>query len=673
MRKRFVALMLCLVMVTAAFTGCSAKDPDDKGAYITMYLTDEVYNFDPVYAYNNEEAESIVSLLFTRLFTLDKDGDLQYELAKKYTTKDDEKTNEHIMIITLNKTWWSDKTMVTADDVVYAWKRILNQQNSFECAALLFDIKNARAVKEGDCSIDDLGLCALNDTTLQITFEKPIDYTQFLRNLTSLALVPLREDYVSKTEDWAKKPGTMVTSGAFKLGKTVLNEEGSVSWLDKHAVGKTETKPINVPEITINRFVLERNPFFYRDPTKDIAIDKSVYPYRILLDCSRTDEQIWEAYQNGEIFYVGSIPMSLRTDSAVVKKATVTDALSTMSFYMNENAEITNKSTKEAVKLFAIPGVRKALSLVIDRDAIAEMIVFAEAATALVPPSVTNKLDKGSFRKTGGAILSTSADLTAAKAALQEAGVNAADYSFSVIVNANDDEQIAITNAVAEAWTQLGFEVKVTERGTVMNNDYYKPIDDIPKDICDELYLENLIYNDFEVIALDYCAYTADAYAMLAPFAVAFSGRVDSDYALTTSLTGYNSEKYNALMEAIYYLPYFNGLTSADYNSYAVYETEEEFQAVLDSVSAVYTENNINTTKNLADGRATLLHAAEKLLMEDLPIIPVIFNKNAVLGSSKLSGVKSDLYVSYNFRKAKLSKYQQYLDEFIALYEKKGV
>ena len=37
-------------------------EDEDKGAYITMYLTNEIYNFDPALAYNNDDAESIVSL-----------------------------------------------------------------------------------------------------------------------------------------------------------------------------------------------------------------------------------------------------------------------------------------------------------------------------------------------------------------------------------------------------------------------------------------------------------------------------------------------------------------------------------------------------------------------------------------------------------------------------------
>ncbi len=684
MMKRFGALLLCLLMCASAFVGCAGKkNDDDKGAYITMYLSKQIYNFDPAYAYNDEQAESIVSMLFARLFTLSKGGDLKYDLAKSYKIIENDKTMEYKMTITLRNAWWSDKTKVTADDVVYAWKRILNSENSFSCASLLFDLKNARAVKAGNCSIDDLGVCSLNDTTLQITFERPIDYDRFLINLTSLALAPLREDYVTKTDDWAKKPGTMVTSGPFKISKTLLSET-STKYTDTHAMQADGTyyfldkkdnltNSANYAETVYSLLVLERNACYLRDPGEDYAIDKSVTPYRILIDCSRTDEELAQAYKNGEIFYMGSIPCSLRNDSELMKKAKITDALSTQTLFLNENALLTNASTKEEVALFAIPGVRRALSLALDREAIADALVLADPATGLVPNGIFNKGTSGSFRKTGGDLIATTADLTAAKNALSEAGVKASDYTFTIIANPNNDALTLMATAAAEAWSALGFHVTVEARGTITNNDYYKPTDSVPNDICDELYLENLLFGDYAVLAIDSCAYTADAYSMLSPFAADFSGMVDADFNMIPHSVGYNNSDYNDLMEAVYYLPYFSQITAEDYNAFVMYNSAEEFAAVLERVKAIYDKYEIDPakTKALADARAKLLHAAEELLVTDMPVIPVVFNKNATLTGKGLSGIGSNLYVSYVMTKAKLKNYEKYLADFEEIYSAK--
>ncbi len=706
MSKRVIALLLCLLMCMTALLGCSERikaDADVKGAYITMYLTDEVYNFDPALAYMNEEAESIVSLLFARLFSLDANGKLKYELATEYEINEDEKTKEYTMTITIRDAWWSDKIQLTADDVVYAWKRILNSENSFSCAPLLFDLKNARAVKAGNCSVDDLGVCALNDTTLQITFEKPINYDQFLINLTSLALVPLREDYVSKSDDWAKKPGTMVTSGPFKLSKARYTQDDKTTYKDingSNDSGVPYEDYRNEKKATYSILVLERNACYLRDPKeKDLDLNKEVNPYRIIIYCSKSPEDLMAAFNGGvvnridldgdpetddevdvcgDLFYLGSIPLALRTNSELMDKADITDALSTMSFYLNENALIKNQSTREEVALFANADVRLALSLALDRDTIASTLVLADAATGLVPNGIYNKGNKGSFREEGGALISTSASTTAAQEALARATindqpVNPADYSFTIRVNANDDAQLALAQAAAAAWGEegLGFNVKVEERGTIINNDYYKPTASVPNDICDDLHMESLMSGDFQVTILDYCAYTSDAYSMLAPFAADFSGMVDKDFNMIPHITGYNSEKYNALIEAIYFLPYYDQITSADYKSFMIYDSAEVFQAVLDSVAATYAEYGVDTSKP-DEAKIALLHKAEELLMQEMPIIPVVFNKNATVSSSDVKGVKSNYYVNYIFKDASLKNYEDYLKDFENIYAQKN-
>ena len=147
MIKRILSLFLCLLMILTALAGCAKeKDENDKGAYITMYLTDAVYNFDPAAAYGNESALRVVSLLFDNLFVLNENGKVKNALAKDVNI---DKVNNQ-MIITLNSTAWSDGTPLSANDVVYSWKRILDSTASFEAAALLYDIQYAREAKEGE-------------------------------------------------------------------------------------------------------------------------------------------------------------------------------------------------------------------------------------------------------------------------------------------------------------------------------------------------------------------------------------------------------------------------------------------------------------------------------------------------------------------------------------------
>jgi ABC-type oligopeptide transport system substrate-binding subunit len=502
-------------------------------------------------------------------------------------------------------------------------------------------------------------------------------------NLTSIALAPLRDDYVSKTDDWAKKPGTMVTSGAFKLGKLYINkkEDTKVTYYDSTAkeydknLGEYIDKPGEYYEGKYLSFALERNACYYRNPDDpDIKVTKSVTPYRIIVDCSYSDEQLKAAYENGEIHFIGDIPVSLRSDSDFIDDATIKDALSTGSIFLNQDAMIKNKTTGEEVALFADANVRKALSAAIDRVAVAEALVFATPATGIVPTGIFNQGLKGSFRKTGGDLLS---DIGDPAALLSAAGVNASDYAFDLIVNPNDDELMVLATKAVEAWNALGFEVTLVKRGTIVNNDYYAPTDSYPMDICDELYIENLTRRDYAAIAIDFCAYNQDAYSMLAPFATLFSGIVDQDMNLDNHYTGYCNESYNDLMEAIFYLPYFDRISSADYLSFANYASAEEFQAVLDACSAIYKQYGVSTS-SVDAARSTLLHEAEKMLINDMAIIPVVFNQTATLEGKKVSKITSewftdytDYFTAYNLEKTKFKNYEDHVKHLEQVYAAK--
>ena len=634
MKKRIISLMLCLLMIGSALVGCtSGPDESDKGAYIKMYLTDMVYDLDPANAFNNESALKIVSLLFDNLFVLDDDGKVKKELAESYKIIENENAKEYKMIITIGDGTWSDGIKVTANDVVYAWKRILDNEKSFAAASLLFDIKNARAAKEGNASIDDVAVYALNEKELSIEFETAIDYDQFLINLTSYALVPLREEVVMRNgEDWAKKPATIVTSGPFKLRVAQYD----VSYV-KDDNGR-ETQDVD----SLKNFVLERNNYYYRDTVED-AYDKTVKPYRIIVEYA-TPEEIMMGYENGEIFYVGDIPLSVRNN--YMDQATITDALSTHTYVLNQNAVVrryTNdfdlenlaanyivydpdlKDGVDGDKIFAIPEVRKALSLAIDRTAISNAVVFAKAATGLVPYGMFNtNSKKDSFREIGGDIIASAANLAEAKALLETAGINPDNYMFALSVAANDDVHMAIAAMVQAAWNALGFHVALNAVEVITNDDYFKPTDSYPADIKDDIFLEAYRSGNFEVAAVDLCALSADPYSMLSVYAKGFTGEgMDMstlDYKVPAHITGYDSEEYNAIIERAF------------------------------------------AEKDIAK-RATILHEAEKKLLDDMVVIPVIFNQNATLIRKDLSKVAYGYYGNPIMTKAKLKDYELYIPE----------
>ncbi len=661
MTKRIFALLLCIAMLFASLTvvGCSSDSKnEDKGQYITAYLSDAIYDLDPAHAYNNESVSKIVGMMFDTLFKLDEDGKVKKSLVEEYTIKEDKTNGEYIMELRIrDDAYWSDGTKVSANDVCFAWERLLEPENHYEAAALLFGIKNARQIKngEGDYTISDLGIYPKEQQLVEIQFEAPaegqkIDYDQFLLNLTSLALAPLRDDIVSKNTDWAKKGSTMVCSGPFKLSRVNVTQghpdDEMAEYFDadyylntftfeSESEGETEnpaTVEQNIRESTkseqrITDFILERNVYYYRNAEKD-KLDKSVTPYRICVDCSLTETQLTEMYEQGIIMYINDIPLSLRKEGAIADAAKVASkSMSTATVYLNQNTEVSYGSGSE--KLYANTAVRQALSMVIDRDTIAENVVYAQVATGLLP---TGMFDAGSrkttFRKANTNTYDTlSYNLDAAKELIAGAGLKSspANYKIELTVAAYDEVQCYIAEEIVKAWQTLGFtSAAVVKLGAITNNDEDKNIGEAPADICDDIFSEDFRAGRIGAVLTDLVAYSPDPFSVLAPFAKSFSGRgmdmSDSEnYELIPHITGYDSEAYNALMDDIFAI-------------------------------------------NKASARTDKLHEAEKMLMEDMPVIPVIFNLDATVTNGNLKNVSTSYTGIANFRKASLKKYNNYLD-----------
>ncbi|MBQ4151087.1 MAG: peptide ABC transporter substrate-binding protein [Clostridia bacterium] len=606
--KRVVALALCMLMTILALVSCNGSiEPgaENRGDVFNAYITGDIPTFDPGKDFTDESAVKILGMIYEGLFRLDENGKVQNALAEKVNIIEDDTKGEYIMQITLRETKWSDGNALTADDFVYAWKRIMKQGYESQAAALLYDVKNARAAKAGDVSIDELGVSAPNAYLLEISFEGKIDYENFKKNLASLALVPLRETAVAADEsNWARRHATLVTNGPFAI------------------------KMIDLDENTIR---IERNAYYYRDTVEDM-LDRYVVPYRINVTFVKDDaaklankvitednagfygkyfnfdpeentatvkfkapddlEAIYAQFVAGEIFYMGDVPLSKRAE--LEKDAHVTDANSTYSYIFNTENE-----------LFADARVRKALSMAIDRQAIAAAAVYADPATGLIANTVYNNFKGDSFRDVHGDVLSVTADVAGAKALLKEAGVNGG--TFTLAYRQNEVEQV-IAEAVAKSWGELGFKVNLTPlapfaidvESTTQSSGFVT----VYVDGVQAAYEAR----EFDVLALDISMLGTDAFAPLAVYATELSGNgID----LTPGAN-------NA------FKPHKTGFSDADYD------------AIIDRALA-----EKDTAK-----RADILAEAEKHLMEKMPVMPVVFNKSCYLISDEIEGLETS-YLGY--------------------------
>ena len=572
--KRILALALCLMMIVTLFASCGKKDEEDKGAIIRTYMTSNIYNFDPIYAYTDDATTKIMGMIYEGLFRLNADGKVEKALCKDYKIVEDKENNIYKMQVTINDTGWSDGRAVSVNDVIFAWKRILDPEFSCSAAAMLFDIKNAKAYKNGDCSPDDVGLYPVDTKVLDIFFEEPINYDLFIENLCSPILVPLREDIVAKADKWASNVAVMAGNGPF-------------------AVRSFEPR---------EKMALQRNSYYYRDVEKD-ADDKVVRPYRIYIDLTANAAEQLEAYKNGELFYNSEIELSARKDMASQVKTI--DMQNVHTYYFNT----TNP-------LFSKAEVRKALSMALDRQAIADIVVFAEPATALITNGVFETSRKNSFRKVGGDILSKTGDVAGAKALLKQAGVTSGSFTITIRDNPVDK---AIADYAKSVWQGLGFKVTVETLGSrkyTTENEY---------DVYEDKFEEAFKAGDFDVAGIDLQMFSTDAFSTLAGFALGYSGTAlnladpeNGGWDLKPGVTGYNSEKYNKAID----------------NAYKAGKDRAE--------------------------RSKYLHEAEKILLEDMPVMPLVTLQNAYVSQKSFSKFSFDFYGCPIMTKAKLKNYELY-------------
>lgn len=599
--KKIIAALMAVTMIAICLAGCSYIDSDDatgKGEIIDVYLGSKITNLDPATAYKDENAIKIISLIFEGLMSLDEDGKLSKALIDDYDIYEDEKTGETKMLIKINTTYWSDGSLVQTNDIAFAWERILDPDFNTEAAPLLYPIKGARLAKLGEIGINDIGISVISKNKIEITFEEGADTDEFLYNLASPAIVPLRQNKVSLYPDtWSRSSTDLSTNGAFRVRKFSSAEDEVM--------------------------VLERSKYYYRNNNlKSETLDKSVTPYQIYvhytepLDLeivdSGADTDIVTMYADGQITYVSGITACVADKFKSVKTS---DVASTYVYYFNTS-----------VAPFNNPTVRHALSIALDRGSIASDVGGGtKAATGFIPPLVFDSSRKNSFRKVGGELLSSSSNIDEARTILEEAGVNPAKYDdiylyylsdavndsyYSAQMGFKSKEKIA-AEYVESAWEELGFSV-------------------VLKGVTSEAYEEAYKTNEFDVIGLDYQA--------LSPYAIYALSQFATDYSGNTKLIESGDPAFDDSRDVERY--YVNVPHKTGYVS-------EEYDALIESAFATSDQKE----------RAKILHDAEALLIEDSPIIPVLFNADVYAVSDTLSGFDTNWFGAKLFKDVKVKNY----------------
>jgi ABC-type oligopeptide transport system substrate-binding subunit len=220
---------------------------------------------------------------------------------------------------------WTNGEPLAAEDFRYAWLRVLAPETAARNASLLFPIRNAQAFHEG--RIEDpgeVGIRAPDAGTLVVTLESPTPYFLFLTQFYTYQPVP--REAIERWGDRWTRPEHIVTNGPFRLA---------------------EWRPGD-------RFVFEKNPDYW--DASNVRLDRIV---AYAVDDLATSLNMYKA---GVIDWnpSGYIPTPLHPYIRGHADY-LTGPQQTTYFY---SINVTRKP-------FDDPRVRRALSLAVDREAIA--------------------------------------------------------------------------------------------------------------------------------------------------------------------------------------------------------------------------------------------------------------------------------------------------------------
>jgi oligopeptide transport system substrate-binding protein len=261
--------------------------------------------------------------------------------AVKWTTSSD----GLIWRFTLRDAQWSDGKPVTAADVVFSWRRLLDPATASRYAYYLYLVKNAETINTGKLPASALGIRAVGTHELEVTLEKPAPY--LLQMLMHPCTHPLpRHVVTAKGRDWTR-PGNHVGNGPFLLKEWIPN--GHVR--------------------------LEKNPRFY--DAASVALEH-IYYYP-------TDDYS-AALQR---MRAGELDMQDRTPVQRIDwiNANLPQIRHPVSVFSIEYVEVNHRRAP-----FQDIRVREAVNLALNREAVAQRIrrVGDLPAYSLVPPHIAN-------------------------------------------------------------------------------------------------------------------------------------------------------------------------------------------------------------------------------------------------------------------------------------------
>ena len=347
--KRPVAALLAAVLLLGLLSGCHREN----GVSFRVAMGSVPATLDPALAATDEE-KTVVSHLFENLMKLQSDGSggttAVNGVARSYQCDTTAEGQETYTFKLRSSAAWSDGTKVTAQDFVYAWKRLVDPATGSKNARILDMVAGYSAARTGE---DALQVSAPDDETFVVTLSGRCPY--FIDSVCTAAATMPVQSAAAAQENWSMSPDTLVTNGPYTVA----------SWE--------------------NDTMLLQQTDGYHDARR---LGPMSISFRFTADAKTANS----LYEKGDADFVLGL-----TDEAVAKKID-----SWMPDYYPETSVVLLNQLSD---LTSNENVRRAMGLVIDRNAIAELLGSRThlAAEGLVTWGIRSTTG-GQFRDFGSAV-----------------------------------------------------------------------------------------------------------------------------------------------------------------------------------------------------------------------------------------------------------------------------
>ncbi|WP_409305111.1 peptide ABC transporter substrate-binding protein [Peribacillus sp. SCS-155] len=374
--KKLLALLISAVMVFV-LAACTASEDagsekksssnDGKKEEKVLKLNNgaEPTSFDPPIGFDSVSWNALNNLM-EGLTRLDENHEPQPATAEKWDISSDKKTYTfHIR----KDAKWSNGDDVTANDFVFAWKRLLDPNTASSAAFLGYFIEGGEAYNLGEGSADQVAVKAVDEKTFEVKLTSPQAY--FLSVITNPAFFPINEKVAKENPKWFAESDSFVANGPFQLSDWTHDE----------------------------KFVMTKNKNYW--DAKNVKLDRVEWA---MVDDTNTEYQM---YQTGELD-TSDVPSEMADQLLKEGKVKVEDQAGEYFYRMNVNKEP-----------FQNVNIRKAFAMAVNQQELVEFVTKNQEKPAYGFVSYGFKDPEGNdFREKSGDLIKTNVE--EAKALLEK-------------------------------------------------------------------------------------------------------------------------------------------------------------------------------------------------------------------------------------------------------------